>query len=200
MIDRIRTIRLQKGLTLADVAAACAPPTTPQTIGRLETGARTLSLDWMNRIAAALGVEPASLLREETREPARLVAQFGPAGLQALPAPLDILPPNEIDPLARWVVLRFETACAEYRPADQIWLRHLGARALAPASSQLVNRLMLVPLPGGRLAFGRLVSLAPASEPDEHVLTLLPALDQRPPLRIEAPTWIALAEMLVRPL
>jgi transcriptional regulator with XRE-family HTH domain len=58
MINRIRDIRRQKGLTLADVAARCAPPTTAQTIGRLETGMRSLSLGWMNRIAAALDVDP----------------------------------------------------------------------------------------------------------------------------------------------
>ena len=56
MSNRIRDIRKAKGLTLADVAAACTPPTTAQTIGRLETGTRTLSLVWLNRIADALGV------------------------------------------------------------------------------------------------------------------------------------------------
>ena len=63
MINRIRDIRKQKGLTLADVAAACTPPTTAQTIGRLETGTRTLSLDWMNRIATALDVDADVLVR-----------------------------------------------------------------------------------------------------------------------------------------
>ena len=65
MINRIRDIRREKGLTLADVAARCAPPTTAQTIGRLETGMRNLSLTWMNRIAAALEVEPELLVRSD---------------------------------------------------------------------------------------------------------------------------------------
>ncbi|MCH8347963.1 MAG: helix-turn-helix domain-containing protein [Proteobacteria bacterium] len=52
--SRIREIRKQKGLTLQEVAGRCG--TTAQTIGRLETGMRTLSLDWVNRIAKALGV------------------------------------------------------------------------------------------------------------------------------------------------
>lgn len=60
MNNRIRDIRKAKGMTLADLAAACAPPTTAQTIGRLETGMRSLSLTWMNRIAAALEVDPAA--------------------------------------------------------------------------------------------------------------------------------------------
>ncbi len=58
MINRIRDIRREKKLTLADVAARCSPPTTAQTIGRLETGTRQLSRAGMNRIAAALEVEP----------------------------------------------------------------------------------------------------------------------------------------------
>jgi transcriptional regulator with XRE-family HTH domain len=65
MINRIRDIRKQKGLTLADVAARCVPATTAQTIGRLETGTRNLSLVWMNRIAAALEVEPEVLVRSK---------------------------------------------------------------------------------------------------------------------------------------
>ena len=45
MINRIRDIRKAKNLTLADVAARCTPPTTAQSIGRLETGMRQLSLE-----------------------------------------------------------------------------------------------------------------------------------------------------------
>ena len=59
MINSIRAVRRAKGLTLEEVGARCDPPTTAQTIGRLETGTRTLSLGWMNRIAKALGVDAA---------------------------------------------------------------------------------------------------------------------------------------------
>ena len=45
MINRIRDVRRARRMTLADVAARCDPPTTPQTVGRLETGMRNLSLD-----------------------------------------------------------------------------------------------------------------------------------------------------------
>ncbi|RYD56142.1 MAG: XRE family transcriptional regulator, partial [Sphingomonadales bacterium] len=38
MITAIREVRRAKGLTLEDVAQRCSPPTTAQTIGRLETG------------------------------------------------------------------------------------------------------------------------------------------------------------------
>ena len=62
MITAIREVRRAKGLTLEDVARRCAPPTTAQTIGRLETGTRTVSIGWLNRIAAALGVEASDLV------------------------------------------------------------------------------------------------------------------------------------------
>ena len=57
MITRIREVRKAKGLTLEQVGALCDPPTTAQTIGRLETGTRTVSVKWLNRIALALGVK-----------------------------------------------------------------------------------------------------------------------------------------------
>ena len=62
MQSRIRDVRRAKGLTLADVAERCNPPTTAQTIGRLETGMRVLSLIWINRIAEALGVDSSDLV------------------------------------------------------------------------------------------------------------------------------------------
>ena len=61
--SRIREIRKKKGMTLQQVADRCKPdPTTAQTIGRLETGVRTLSIGWIDRIADALGVDSAELL------------------------------------------------------------------------------------------------------------------------------------------
>ena len=84
MINRIRDIRKQKHLTLADVAARCSPPTTAQTIGRLETGTRNLSLVWMNRIALALEVDPELLVRGEEAPVPRMIARMlstGPEGL-----------------------------------------------------------------------------------------------------------------------
>ena len=62
MITNIREVRRAKGLTLLQVAERCAPPTTAQTIGRLETGMRTVSVGWLNRIAAALGVTAKDLV------------------------------------------------------------------------------------------------------------------------------------------
>ena len=87
MISRIRDIRRQKGWTLADLAEACDPPTTAQTIGRLETGTRNLSLKWMERIGAALGVDPETLVRSENGRSVAIVATLDRDGPQALDKP-----------------------------------------------------------------------------------------------------------------
>ncbi len=97
VINRIRDVRKEKRMTLAEVAAACDPPTTAQTIGRLETGMRNLSLDWMNKIAAALGVEPEMLLKGNQAAQTQVVARLTDAGAEALPAPRDaILPTDQV--------------------------------------------------------------------------------------------------------
>ncbi|MFN5760264.1 MAG: helix-turn-helix domain-containing protein, partial [Sphingomonadaceae bacterium] len=80
MITRIREVRRAKGLTLADVGARCVPPTTAQTIGRLETGTRTVSVDWLNRIAAALDVTAADLVELPDRADLPVAAILGAEG------------------------------------------------------------------------------------------------------------------------
>src|SRR3954471_591932 len=83
MITRIREVRRARKLTLQDVAERCDPPTTPQTIGRLETGVRTVSVGWLNRIAAALGVDAGDLVRLPDREEIKVIATIGADGAYA---------------------------------------------------------------------------------------------------------------------
>lgn len=195
MINRIRAIRQAKGLTLADLAAACQPPTTAQTIGRLETGTRNLSLVWMNRIAAALGVEPQSLLRAETAEPARIIAQLTASGPEALAAPREAVLPSDLaaaDDAPAPVVIEVTASMGEYRAGDLLWLR-----PIAPDSADLtraINRDCLVPRPGGRFAFGRLIDRRGG------LVGLLPPGAGQKQVVVDSPPWIALAAMLVRPL
>src|SRR5262245_39683758 len=85
MITRIREVRRARGMTLDDVAQACVPPTTPQTIGRLETGMRTVSIGWLNRIAEALNVDAADLVEGRGDDGAELwvIAVLGAGGASA---------------------------------------------------------------------------------------------------------------------
>lgn len=59
---RIRELRKARGFTLQQLADQAG--TTAQTIQRLETDNMSVSVDWLQRIAPALGVSPAGLLEE----------------------------------------------------------------------------------------------------------------------------------------
>jgi transcriptional regulator with XRE-family HTH domain len=188
LINRIRDVRKQKGMMLADVAAACDPPTTAQTIGRLETGMRNLSLDWMNKIAAALGVEPEMLLKGSEAAQPQVVARLTDAGAETLAAPRDAILPTQLDSGAPLVCLTVEAAQGEYRAGDQLWLRQL-----APEDApKMINRDVLAPRSGGRFAFGRLID-----RQGTRVGLLPPGAGQRQ-IVIDNPPWLAVAEMLVR--
>ena len=200
-MNRIRDIRKAKGLTLADLGAACDPPTTAQTIGRLETGMRQLSLTWMNRIAAALGVEAASLMRGETAAPAQIVAELtAAAGPEALTTPREAVMPSELggDDGPAPMVLAVKDSVGEYRPGDLVWLRPLDlaedASAVSRAMTRAMNRDCLLPRPGGRFAFGRLIDRRGS------LVGLLPPGAGQKQVVVDNPAWIAVAFMLVRPL
>lgn len=190
MINRIRDIRRQKKLTLADVAARCSPPTTAQTIGRLETGMRQLSLTWMNRIARALEVDPEVLVKRDGAVVPQFIARFTDTGAEALAAPRDALAPSAMGGDHPLVALAIEASAGDYRTGDQVWLRQLGPEHYG----RLLNRDVLAPRPGGRFAFGRLI------DRDEHRVAILPPGPGGKQVVVENPAWLAVTEMLVRPL
>lgn len=185
MITRIREVRLTRRLTLQEVAARCTPPTTPQTIGRLETGSRTVSVGWLNRIAAALDVEAADLVRLPDREDVPIAAVLGHEGAQAPPRAGVAVPPR---PEPGLVALTVMASMGDYRSGDEIWLRRLSPGGFAAA----LNRDVLVPRPGGRFLFGRLIG----REGDRlHLLPL--GVGQRQSV-VADPPWIAVATRLIR--
>lgn len=190
MINRIRDVRLEKGLTLAEVAARCEPPTTAQTIGRLETGTRTLSLGWMNRIAAALGVDPELLVKSEAAEQPSIVARLTRGGAEGLTSPREAILPTALLGDRRLLALNIEEETSGYRPGDQVWLREI-----APEDySRQMNRHVLAPHAVGRFAFGKLI------ECDGSKITVEPPEDRRKPVIVDSPAWLAVAEMLIRKL
>lgn len=62
-INRIREIRIARGLTLRDVADALG--TTATQINRFERGERDIGFAWLRAIARVLSVAPADLLLPE---------------------------------------------------------------------------------------------------------------------------------------
>ncbi len=193
MINRIREIRKAKGLTLAQLAAACDPPTTAQTVGRLETGMRTLSINWMDRLGAALGVDPETLVRSEAQERPSVIAELTLSDAVGLPNPREAVLPHELaqgsghHPL---IVMEVTAAVSEFRPGDLIWLR----RIEPSEASGVINRDCLVPRPGGRFVFGRLIDTSGS------LVGLLPVQSGQKQQVIDSPEWIAVTEMLVRKL
>ena len=193
MINRIREIRKAKGLTLSDLAEACAPPTTAQTIGRLETGMRNLSIKWMDRIGSALEVDPEILVRSDEQPRAQIVAELGLSDPEALRTPREAILPTEIaaqgDNTAM-LVLEVTASVGEYRPGDMVWLRQIQPDDAGKA----INRDCLIPRAGGRFTFGRLI------DRKGTMVGILPSQAGNKQQVIDNPPWIAVATMLVRSL
>ncbi len=197
MINRIRDIRKAKGMTLAQLAEACDPPTTAQTIGRLETGMRNLSIKWMDRIGDALGVDPESLVRSDGHSQAQIIATLGAGGADALDAPREAVLPTDLAPngsQGALSVLEVRESTGEYRPGDLIWLRQIDPADGSSGLGGAINRDCLVPRPGGRFAFGRLIDRRGT------LVGLLPPGAGQKQVVVDNPPWIAVAVMLVRAL
>lgn len=193
MINRIRDIRKAKGLTLAELAEACDPPTTAQTIGRLETGMRNLSIKWMDRIGAALGVDPETLVRSDDNAQPQIIARLGAQGAEALDTPAEAVLPSDLAAQSSerpLTVLSVTESIGEYRPGDLLWLQQVAPEDAAEA----INRDCLVPRPGGRFAFGRLIDRRGT------LVGLLPPGAGQKQQVVDNPPWVAVAVMLVRPL
>lgn len=62
MSNRIKQLRNERGLRQWQLAELVN--STPQQISHLERGERQLTLQWMSRLSAALGCQPADLLPE----------------------------------------------------------------------------------------------------------------------------------------
>jgi transcriptional regulator with XRE-family HTH domain len=187
MITRIREVRRARGMTLDDVARACVPPTTPQTIGRLETGMRTVSIGWLNRIAAALGADAAELVAAGDEDGGELAvaALLSANGATAPRKPMVAAPPR---PAPGQVAVIVSGGVGDYRAGDTLWCDRLAPEDFARA----MNRDVLVPRPAGRFAFGRLI------DRDAERLQLLPPGSGARSQVIANPPWIAMAVKLVR--
>lgn len=195
MITRIRQVRRARGMTLDEVARACDPPTTPQTIGRLETGTRTVSVGWLNRIASALAVDAADLVESgEGKAELPVAAVVGAGGASAPRRTAIVVPPR---PKAGELAVTISASIGDYRAGDEIWCETLQPEEFGRA----LNRDVLVARPAGRFLFGRLIGRE-APEPGEasgklHLLPLGAGMRQQ--VVTNAP-WIAMAARLVRSL
>ena len=187
MITRIREVRRARGMTLDDVARACSPPTTPQTIGRLEMGVRTVSIGWLNRIAGALEVEAADLVDHPDRADLPVVAILGANGAVAPKRTAIVVPPKVA---AGLIAMTVSSSLGDYRAGDEIWCERLEPDQYGRA----LNRDLLLPRPAGRFLFGRLIGR------EDGKLHLLPPGAGGRQTVVTDPIWAAMAVKLVRAL
>jgi transcriptional regulator with XRE-family HTH domain len=183
---RLRELRKRLGLTLLDVANRCDPPTTAQTIGRLETGMRTMSVDWLNRIAGALGVEASELVSLPDRDELPLAAVLRGGRPETPAIPGFVRAPS---PLPGDLALRVETAIGDYRAGDELVLERLEGPAIAKA----VNADVLTETAGGRMVFARLL---PGSKPDR--VSLAPLESGSAVIADVRLAWAARVSLLIR--
>lgn len=185
MITRIREVRRARGMTLDDVARRCSPPTTAQTIGRLETGTRTVSVGWLNRIAKALGVEAEDLVQRSAHAELNVVAIAGAGGASAPKKASVVVPPRAE---GGQIAILVASSVGDYRAGDELW-----CATLEPGIySQALNRDILVPRPSGRFLFGRLINL------DSEKLQVLPLEAGGRQQVVANPPWLAVVKTLVR--
>jgi transcriptional regulator with XRE-family HTH domain len=187
MITRIREVRRARGMTLDDVARQCEPPTTPQTIGRLETGTRTVSVGWLNRIAKALDVEAQDLVQGEAGAELNVAAVLGPGGAVAPKKTAIVVPPRVED---GQIAVLVGASIGDYRAGDEIWCDSLTQDRYAAA----LNRDVLIPRPAGRFVFGRLINR------DDEKLQILPLEAGGRQQVVANPPWLGVAVRLVRAL
>lgn len=187
MITAIREVRNAKRLTLAEVAARCRPATTAQTIGRLETGTRTVSIGWLNRIAAALEVDAAELVHVPGQSAIPVVAVLDHQGTRSATNARAVSPPH---PDSATLCLTVATSVGDYRAGDQVWCEKVEPEE----HPGLLNRDILVPRPNDRFAFGRLIG-----QSGTRFQILPPSAGSKQQV-IADPPWVAVAVRLIRTL
>lgn len=187
MINRIRDVRRGRRLTLKDVADRCDPPTTAQTIGRLETGTRTLSLEWLNRIAAALDVDSSELVQTGADAVIPICAEVTAGGTHALSRDDSMVMPK---PGEGMLALRISDTQGEYRAHDMIWVKKLEPEDYP----QALNRDVLVPRPAGRFLFGRLIAH------EQGRMQIIPLETGARQQIVNDPAWLGVADRLIRKL
>lgn len=191
MITAIREVRRAQGLTLDQVAQRCDPPTTAQTIGRLETGTRTVSVGWLNRIADALGVDASDLVAMPDRPDIPVAAMLDRDGANAPRHKSRVTPPK---PTPRLVAVTVHAGIGDYRSGDDIWCERLDPEHFVNA----LNRDILVPRPAGRYLFGRLIGREAPNANTPGKLHLLPLGSGQRQQVVTDPAWVAEAVRLVR--
>lgn len=187
MQTRIREIRKRRGMTLQQVADLVR--TTPQTVQRLETANMTVSMDWLARLANALGVAPSNLIADETSRPIPLLARLGRDGAGHLSGKGDddaevvTMDVAAEDPVA----VHLEERVGDYAAGSYL----VGNRFFGPDMVNAHGADCIAGLGGGRLVLRRLIWR-------DGTVILVP-LDPSGDVRFDArPEWAARVVLQLR--
>jgi len=128
MKNRIRELRHEKGPEWTLTYVAKLAHTTPKQLSRLERGQRSLTLDWIERVAKALECDPLELISDyKERYLAPVVGYIG-AGDLYYPEPKSgpwigfnevETPPGMVDAVA--VIIRGESMKPVYHSGDMLF-------------------------------------------------------------------------------
>ena len=148
--NRIRRMRQRRGMTLKEVADAIRPePTTPQTIGRLEKGVRTVSIDWLAKIADVLDCHIADLIDEPSGQDIPLIGAALPDGHVHGAANVGVeTRPAAHDPVA----VRISEGAGAYQAGDMVICNRING----PDLSGCLGRDCVARTSAGETLFGRL--------------------------------------------
>ncbi|MEO0412941.1 MAG: helix-turn-helix transcriptional regulator [Pseudomonadota bacterium] len=185
MKNRIRALRKERGWTLSELAARITPDApTAQTLARLETGTRTLSLPWLEKIGRALDVSPQDLLTLSDGPSSPMIGVCGVAGIERIKTPTDIdLSVAAKDPVA----LTFDAPRGRYQAGDMVVFDRI------PDAPHSVIDEALIETKDGRLLFG---SVFPGDRPDRYWIAAPPPKASLH--EVQACAWIAKAVTVIR--
>jgi phage repressor protein C with HTH and peptisase S24 domain len=127
--NRIAELRQARGLSQEELAKRAG--TTNQQVGRLEVGARRLTVEWMNRLAKSLGVAPAELLVSGVKRMIPIVGHVG-AGAEVIPLDEGAIdevecPWSELAPSTVAVRVRGDSMAPAYYDRDLIYYEDTSA-------------------------------------------------------------------------
>lgn len=182
--NHIRRFRRQRGLTLAQLGERIG--TTPQSISRLETGVMKLSMDWVEKIAEALGVAPQMLLGGNG---AAAIPMVGLADSAAHIVPIRHHTVSVLPEVSEPVAVKLEADIGPYHSGDIL----LFDRGLRSDLSYYSGRTCLVALSEGMLKLGKVMLLDDDAAPDS--MLLLPIDERDSAIHVTRPLWIAPLKM-----